>query len=537
LKRKALSGIILTLLLTSIFTLALNIEPAKATDTIYIRADGSIDPPTAPISTVDSITYTFTGNVYDSIVVERNNIAIDGSGYTLQGSGIGSGIINPYHDAMNVTIKNANIKGFRIGVESWYGFVLLKNNIVYNSGYGVWGAGLISQNIISNNGYEGIMIPEGGSSTISGNTLVNNGINARGLANIIGNNINDGTIWVREGGGSSILGNNVSNGGIVLQERWSDTVSGNNMTDFSTGIFLWGATNCIIFRNSVTNCDCGVRVGTYTDSNAISENNIAVCGDGIRLGGDLCRNNTITRNIIANNGYGIFFNGGLSSPNNTRTYHNNFIYNAEQVGHETAPPQGSLNFWDDGYPSGGNHWSDYIGVDLKRGPDQDFLGSDGIGDTPYVIGVGNQDHYPLMNPWTPTPHTITATIDIGPDTLNMKSQVRWITAYIQLPERYNPEDIDASTILFNGTVPPVLDPKYGFVTNSSEYLVDQNNDGILERMVKFDRVKLELWIYQSVGMQYDVSLTITGKLSDGTSFDGTDTISVFWAGQRSPSKR
>jgi hypothetical protein len=29
--------------------------------TIYIRADGSIDPPTALISTTDNITYTFMG--------------------------------------------------------------------------------------------------------------------------------------------------------------------------------------------------------------------------------------------------------------------------------------------------------------------------------------------------------------------------------------------------------------------------------------------------------------------------------------------
>jgi hypothetical protein len=26
-------------------------------------------------------------------------------------------------------------------------------------------------------------------------------------------------------------------------------------------------------------------------------------------------------------------------------------------------------------------------------------GSDGIGDTPYIIGTGNVDHYPLMYPW------------------------------------------------------------------------------------------------------------------------------------------
>ena len=132
---------------------------------------------------------------------------------------------------------------------------------------------------------------------------------------------------------------------------------------------------------------------------------------------------------------------------------------------------------------------------------------------------------------------ISSGVYISPDSLNLRSRGQWITAYIQLPEDYNTADIDASTILLNGTISPVLDSKYGFVTDSSEYLVDHNNDGILERMVKFDRATLASLIYESVGMQSDVTLTITGKLFDGTQFEGTYAISAFWAGQRSPCKR
>jgi len=49
-RRKAVSGTVLMLLLTSMLALAFNIKPAKGewTGTVYIRANGSIDPPDAP---------------------------------------------------------------------------------------------------------------------------------------------------------------------------------------------------------------------------------------------------------------------------------------------------------------------------------------------------------------------------------------------------------------------------------------------------------------------------------------------------------
>jgi hypothetical protein len=59
------------------------------------------------------------------------------------------------------------------------------------------------------------------------------------------------------------------------------------------------------------------------------------------------------------------------------------------------------NVWDDGYPSGGNYWSNYAGADTKNGPNQNLSGSDNIGDRAYTINSNNKDNYPLMNAWNP----------------------------------------------------------------------------------------------------------------------------------------
>ena len=68
-----------------------------------------------------------------------------------------------------------------------------------------------------------------------------------------------------------------------------------------------------------------------------------------------------------------------------------------------------INVWDDGYPSGRNYWSDYNGMDEKSGPNQDLPGSDGIGDTPYVIDENNQDRYPLMALYIVPVHDVAVT--------------------------------------------------------------------------------------------------------------------------------
>jgi hypothetical protein len=121
---------------------------------------------------------------------------------------------------------------------------------------------------------------------------------------------------------------------------------------------------------------------------------------------------------------------------------------------------------------------------------------------------------------------IQADIDIDPDTLNLRSRGRWITCYIELPAGLDPREIDASTVLLNGAVRPELDPKYGFVKSETSYIMDHDEDGIFERMVKFDR---QMAMEALIPGEY-VVLTVTGQLNDGTEFKGDDTIGVIAGG-------
>jgi hypothetical protein len=102
--------------------------------------------------------------------------------------------------------------------------------------------------------------------------------------------------------------------------------------------------------------------------------------------------NNISLSSITNNYLGI-----LCEPNSNENaiYHNNFINNTIQTYYHEN------DYWDNGYPSGGNYWDDYDGWDALHGPNQDIGGGDGISDTPYNIPWdSNPDRYPLMHPYS-----------------------------------------------------------------------------------------------------------------------------------------
>jgi parallel beta-helix repeat protein len=157
------------LVFVAVFGVVLNVPVVRGSGTIYIRADGSIDPPTAPIQR-DGDFFTLIGNIVsdvDGIVIQRDNIALDGAGYTVQGSGSGSGISIDG----NITIKNVVIKSFDIGVS-------------------IAGAGnnrIIGNNITANS--RGVSITVSSDNRIVGNNITNNDYGISFYNQSLGNNI------------------------------------------------------------------------------------------------------------------------------------------------------------------------------------------------------------------------------------------------------------------------------------------------------------------------------------------------------------
>jgi hypothetical protein len=80
-KFKAVSGILLTLLFIDVLAFAFSVQTVKSeytwTETIYIRADGSVEPDTAPISSVDNITYTLTDDIVGDVSEEEYAIVVE----------------------------------------------------------------------------------------------------------------------------------------------------------------------------------------------------------------------------------------------------------------------------------------------------------------------------------------------------------------------------------------------------------------------------------------------------------------------------
>jgi parallel beta-helix repeat protein len=199
--------------------------------------------------------------------------------------------------------------------------------------------------------------------------------------------------------------------GITMIPTYKNTTSNNNIIINCNiynydgyGIYLQdGSINNVVYNCSLNyNLRSGISIGgknSYNNlivNNKISNSTMCSFGGGLQLGWS-CHNNTFSNNHISNCNNGVYIEDTFNTDdcNDNLFYHNNFIDNDRGAYDECD------NIWDKAYPTGGNYWSDYTGIDND---------GDGIGDTPYDISgpKDNKDYYPLMEPWIADELTVKA---------------------------------------------------------------------------------------------------------------------------------
>jgi parallel beta-helix repeat protein len=204
------------LLLIGTLVPVVSIQPVKAWNgTVYIHADGSIDPSTAPIQKNGDL-YTLTGDIVsdgDGIIIERSSILIDGNGYVIQGNYGGNGL--SLTSISDVTIRNANVYGF----------------------------------------YYGVFLVSASQNTISGNNITTNDIgvvliSSSDYNNVVGNNVKQNNaygIYVDSSSNNNIYHNNFANNMQQVYTSYSTNIwdhgypaGGNYWSDYSEPDFYSG---------------------------------------------------------------------------------------------------------------------------------------------------------------------------------------------------------------------------------------------------------------------------------------------------------
>lgn len=308
-----------------------------------IQENGNIEPSTAPIQR-DGDVYRLTDNIVDyTIAIERENIILDGNGYSLQGNENSTGVF--FKNINNVTVKNMQISGCYRAI---YFLTDVYASITGNHK-------IIGNNITDNQ--RGIYIIYSANNTFRNNQLNNSGsiyITYSPLSDDLPSFLNDidasNTVngkpiiyWVNqhdktvpENAGqvslvncANILVQNLNltdnSNGLNLVYTNDSTIKHNSITDNRySGIYVYKSSENTITQNTIANNeDYGINL-YYASNNFIHENTVTENNqDGIYFMDS--SNNKIKNNTVTQNGQGV---NVYSSSNNNIVSENTIMENS-----------------------------------------------------------------------------------------------------------------------------------------------------------------------------------------------------------------
>jgi parallel beta-helix repeat protein len=357
-----------------------------------------------------------------NVTIANNNLTLNSRGILLEevNSSSMQGNVVKRNEYTAVTLEKSNNNEIR------------GNKIVHNTPYGIYlydsQGNLVVENYVAYQ-CQGIRLENSSNNIITKNFLEKNSPYAISVINSYKNNITE----------NSIINNNF---GIFLEDSTENFLNANTVALQSRGIHLSKSTGNILRNNNLTRnwlYNFGVHgeeithfVHDIDKTNTVegkpiyylvNVRNAEIPEDGgfvaiINSSRITVENLNLTKNLqgivlayskevivrnstINNNFDGIYFKFSnncriegntikgnllgvrLEKSINNIFFHNNFIDNEQHVEADSK----SRNFWDFGYPLGGNFWGDYFGADVDR---------DGIGDTPYTLNAENIDNFPLL---------------------------------------------------------------------------------------------------------------------------------------------
>lgn len=348
-------------------------------------------------------------------------------------------------------------------------------------------------------------------SNVGSGVLLNNRTGIT-LLNLTVSNFFDG-IQLINSNNNTLVDNTVLNNvhaGILLRTSSFNTLVDNKAkwTD-NSGIWLWNQSNSNTITGNTTfgNTGYGIFIDRLCNSNLLTKNITSQDSIGIRLAWS-SNLNTITNNTMSDHTtWGMDLWKGNSFNN---IYNNNFINNGYTP--QIQVIGGSGNVFNLPAPVGGNYWDDY---DEPTEGCLDVSPPGGFCDATYIISAGAEDGLPwtLQNGWL----TITVNIDIKPDSdsncLNMNGH-GVIPVAIFGNSGFDVNDINLDSLSFAGLKVRIRGKRGSLC--SFEYV---NDDEFLDLVCHFED-NLDNWEPR------DGIAGLTGKLQNGKSFEGTDSICV-----------